>query len=94
MSIIDFPPVPRKLRAVPAVSGDVISHPRSIGELAAEAIERIESDRCAEIAMAEAHCDLDVAVLRLTAIAVMHERQTQAMTMLQLAMERMRAALA
>lgn len=94
MSVITFPVVARKPRAVTASPATVIHHPRSIGELAAEAVERIESERLADADMAAAHRDMEIAILKLTAVAIMHERQSQAKTMLQIAMERMRAAFA
>lgn len=93
MSVIAFPVVSRRPRAVADTPATVAYHPRSIGELAAEAIEKIESDKMAEQAMAEAHHELDVAVLKLTAKAIMHERQTQAITMVMMALERMRYAM-
>ena len=91
--VIAFPPVARRPRAVADTPAKVVSHPRSIGEPAANAIEQIERDRDAEHAMAEAHRELDLFVLELSALAAAHGRSTQAVTMVAMALKRMKFAL-
>ncbi len=94
MTVIAFPVIPRKPRAVPDTPATVVCHPKTIGEMAVDAIEEIEQDRPTEDAMAMAYRDLDLAILKLTAVAITHRRQTQAVTMVTMALERMRRALA
>ena len=94
MSIVNFPPVIRKPRAVTDTQATVIAYPKTTGEFAAEAIEKLEQDKCADIAMSEAQRELDIAVAKLAAIAIMHQRQAQARTMIAMATERMKIAFA
>lgn len=92
MSVVDFRPPGRHARATQITSAQVLPHPTSIGEAAAGIVARIERERTAEHAMAEAYRDLEAVGAKLAALAKEHNREIQALAMMVVTLERLKAA--
>ncbi len=91
MSVVDFRPPGRHARATQITSAQVLPHPTSIGEAAAGVVARIERERAAEDAMAEVYRDLEAVGAKLAAVAKTHNREIQALAMMVVALERLKA---
>lgn len=92
--VVDFPVQQRAPRVVRNEPAEVVAHPRSVVDTMADAIDKLERCDAADRAMAEMHREIEIVALKLAAIARAHGRQIQAITLMEMAAERVRTELA